>query len=158
MSKITTCLWYDSDAEEAARLYTSLVPNSAITRVSRAPSDFPNGKAGDVLMVEFTLDGAQFLGLNGHSKQEFGLAASIIVACDDQAEVDRLWAALTADGGRESQCGWLYDRFGVPWQITPRRLTELVSGPDREASRRAFEAMMPMKKIDIATIEAAAAG
>lgn len=158
MSKITTCLWYDSDAEAAARLYTSLVPNSAITRITHSPGEYPGGKEGDVLTVEFTLDGAQFLGLNGHSKQEYGFAASIVVACNDQEEVDHLWAALTAAGGRESQCGWLYDRYGVPWQVTPRRLTELVSGPDREAARRAFEAMMPMTKIDIAAIEAAAAG
>lgn len=156
MSKISTCLWYDSDAEEAAQLYTSLVANSAVHRITRAPADFPNGKAGDVLMVEFSLDGTRFLGLNGHSKQDYGFAASIIVQCDDQAEVDRLWEALTCNGGQESQCGWLRDRFGVPWQITPRRLTEVMSGPDREAAARAFEAMMPMKKIDIATIEAAA--
>ncbi len=158
MTKVATCLWFDKDAEEAIHLYTSLVPNSRVTRVGHAPSDYPSGAEGEVLTVEFELDGVPFMGLNGGGRQDYGNAASIMVACESQAEIDRLWSALTADGGAEIQCGWLRDRWGVPWQIFPRVLTDIIAGPDREAARRAFEAMMPMVKIDIAAIERAAAG
>jgi predicted 3-demethylubiquinone-9 3-methyltransferase (glyoxalase superfamily) len=158
MSKIITCLWFGRDAEEAARLYASLIPNSSVDGVHRAPTDYPGGKAGDVLTVDFTLDGAKFLGLNGGERADYGTAASIIVQVDDQAELDRLWDALLAGGGEPKACGWLNDRFGVPWQVTPRRLLELTTSPDRAVAARAFEAMMEMIKIDIAALERAAQG
>ena len=158
MSQVGTCLWFAKDAEPAARLYTAVIPNSRITRVGRAPSAYPGGEEGDVLTVEFELDGQRFMGLNGGSTETYGNAASVTVACETQEEIDRIWAALTADGGKEVQCGWLHDRWGVPWQVFPRRLVELNTGPDREAARRVFQAMMSMVKIDLAAIERAAAG
>ncbi len=156
MSRITTCLWFEKDGEAAARRYTSLVPNSRVTRVARAPADYPGGEAGDVLTVEFELDGAAFLALNGGSKADYGTAASVVVLCDDQAEIDRLWEALLAGGGSELACGWLRDGWGVPWQITPRRLMELNASPDPVVAKAVFEAMMTMVKIDLAAIERAA--
>ena len=158
MSHVSTCLWFAKEAEAAARLYTSVVPNSRITRVGRAPSQYPGGAEGDVLTVEFELDGARFMGLNGGRQEAYGNAASVMVACETQEEIDRLWTALTADGGSEIQCGWLRDRWGVPWQVFPRRMTEIIAGPDAAAAKRVFEAMMPMVKIDLAAIERAAAG
>ena len=158
MSKVATCLWFNGDAEAAATLYTSLLPGSELLRVMRAPVDYPAGKAGDVLMVEFTLAGTPFQGLNGGGGVAHGMAASISVTCEDQAEVDRLWSALTADGGREVQCGWLNDRWGVPWQIVPRRFLELTADPDAGVRERAMAAMMGMVKLDVAALEAAAAG
>ncbi len=158
MSKVITCLWFGKDAEEAARLYTSLVPNSSIESVNRSPVDYPGGKAGDVLTVYFTLDGQQYLGLNGGERVNYGNAASVCVMCDDQAEVEHLWDALLEGGGKTLACGWLNDRFGVPWQITPRRMVELSTGPDRAVAKRVMEAMMTMVKLDIAEIERAAAG
>ena len=158
MSRISTCLWFEKDAEAAARLYTSVVPGSRITRVGRAPSAYPGGAEGDVLTVEFELDGVGFMGLNGGVQENYGNAASVMVACDSQEEIDRVWTALTAEGGQEIQCGWLRDRWGVPWQVFPRRMTEVIAGSDRDAARRVFESMMTMVKIDLAAIERAAAG
>ena len=156
MEKITPCLWFDGNAEEAARFYVSLVPDSRIDEVLRSPTDYPSGKAGDVLTVLFTLGGRQFLGLNGGSYFRFNEAVSFQIHCDDQAEVDRLTEALSAVPEAE-QCGWIKDRWGLSWQIVPRRLTELIASPDTAKAKRVMEAMMEMKRIDIATIEAAAA-
>lgn len=145
---------FDGKAEEAARFYVSLLPDSQIDRVTRSPVDTPGGKAGTVLIVEFTLAGTQYIALNtpGFSFTE---AISFQIACADQAETDRLWAALTADGGSEIACGWLKDRWGVFWQVTPTRLMELIKDPDQDRARRAMEAMMNMVKIDIAELERA---
>jgi predicted 3-demethylubiquinone-9 3-methyltransferase (glyoxalase superfamily) len=159
MTKVYTCLWFDSgQAEEAANFYTSLIPNSRITNVSRSPADTPSGPEGMVLTVDFTLDGVPYQGLNGGPDFKLNEAASIAVSCDDQAEVDQLWDALTADGGEPSVCGWLKDRFGVSWQVFPRRLQELLADPDPERARRAMEAMLKMTKIETAELEAAADG
>jgi predicted 3-demethylubiquinone-9 3-methyltransferase (glyoxalase superfamily) len=157
MNKVTPFLSFDGQAEEAARFYVSLLPDSRIDRVMRSPMDTPGGTAGTVLMVEFTLAGTPFIALNtpGFSFTE---AVSFLIACADQAETDRLWAALTADGGSEVACGWLKDRWGVFWQVTPTRLMELIKDPDRDRARRAMEAMIKMIKIDIATVEQAADG
>ena len=155
MSKIVPCLWYNGDAEEAASFYVSLLPNSHVDQIFRSPTDTPSGAAGTVLTVEFTLDGNPYLGLNGGSQFAFTEAVSFQIHCDDQAEVDRLWAALTKNG-TEVQCGWLKDRWGLSWQIVPRRLTELLKDPDVGRARRAMQAMMEMVKIDIAGLERAA--
>ena len=155
MSKITPCLWFDGQAEEAARYYASLLPDSRIDQVVRAPADFPGGSTGSVLTVSFTLAGQPYLGLNGGPQFPFTEAVSFIVNCDDQAEVDRLWEALTA-GGAPIQCGWLRDRYGLSWQIIPTRLGELMADPDRAKAGRVMMAMMGMVKIDIASLEAAA--
>lgn len=157
-SKVAVCLWFESEAEDAANLYTSLVPNSEVTHVNRSAVDYPGAKAGDVITVTFTLDGQRFMGLNGRTKQDYGSCASVMVHCDDQAEVDRLWNALLEGGGKEMACGWLTDKFGVPWQIVPRIMMEVMTGPDRAAAKRAMEAMMQMVKFDVAKIEAAARG
>lgn len=156
--RITLCLWFDKDGETAARFYTSLIPGSAVDEVMRSPVDYPGGKMGDVLTVSFTLDGTKFLALNGGSVESRGNAASIMVDCDDQAEIDRLWAALLADGGKEMQCGWLRDRWDVPWQIVPRRFNELLSSSDPAGKKRLMQAMMQMVKMDVAELEAAAKG
>jgi predicted 3-demethylubiquinone-9 3-methyltransferase (glyoxalase superfamily) len=155
MNKITPFLSFDGQAEEAARFYVSLLPDSQIDRVTRSPMDTPGGTAGTVLIVEFTLAGTPFIALNtpGFSFTE---AVSFLIACADQAETDRLWAALTADGGAEIACGWLKDRWGVCWQVTPTRLLELIKDPDRDRARRAMEAMVKMTKINIAEVEHAA--
>ena len=155
--KITPCLWYDGDAEAAANFYVTLLPDSRVDRVTRSPTDYPSGKAGDVITVDFTLAGQHYLALNGGPMFKFNEAVSFQIACDDQAETDRLWSALTSDGGRESDCGWVKDRWGLSWQITPRRLTELMKDPDRAKAKRVMEAMMTMRKIDIAALEKAAA-
>ena len=153
-AKNTICLWYDHDAEAAARFYAATFPDSTVTAVRRAPSDFPGGKADDVLTVEFTVCGVPCLGLNGGPVFSQSEAFSFQIATDDQAETDRYWNAIVGDGGQESACGWCKDRWGLSWQITPRVLTDaMAQGGD--VARRAFEAMMTMKKIDIATIEAA---
>lgn len=157
MQKITPCLWFDGQAEAAATLYTSLVPDSHIDCIFRAPIDTPSGLAGSVLTVEFTLAGSQYLGLNGGPQYQFTPAVSFQIHCTTQAEVDRLWDALL-DGGQEWGCGWLQDRWGLSWQIVPTRLTELIKDPDPRRAQRAMQAMMQMGKIDIATIERAAAG
>ena len=157
MSKITSCLWFDGNAEEAANFYASLLPDSRVDAVVRAPSDYPSGSAGDVLVVEFTLAGQKFTGLNGGPIFKFTEAVSFQIDCEDQAEVDRLTEALSAVPEAE-QCGWVKDRFGLSWQIVPVRLKELLADPDRAQAKRAMDAMMEMKRIDIAALERAAAG
>ncbi len=156
--KNTICLWYDGTALEAATFYAETFPDSAVTAVHHAPGDYPSGKEGDVLTVEFTVLGIPCLGLNGGSAFKHSEAFSFQVSTEDQAETDRLWNAIVGNGGEESQCGWCRDKWGLSWQITPRVLNEVVTGPDRAAARRAFEAMMTMRKIDIAAIEAARRG
>ena len=154
--RIIPCIWYDLDqAQEAAELYVSLLPDSRIDHVTRSPTDNPSMKAGGVLTVEFTLAGRAYMGLNGGPQFKHSEAVSFQVLTDDQAETDRLWDALIADGGQASDCGWLRDRWGLSWQITPRRLMELVKDPVR--GRAAMVSMMTMQKIDIATLEAAVA-
>ena len=156
-AKNTICLWYDRDAEAAARFYSETFPDSAVSAVHRAPSDFPGGKAGDVLTVEFTVCGVPCIGLNGGPIFPQSEAFSFQIATDDQAETDRYWDAIVGNGGAESQCGWCKDRWGLNWQITPRALTDaMAAGGD--AAKRAFEAMMTMQKIDVAGIEAAVRG
>ena len=154
-AKNTICLWYDSDAEEAARFYAATFPDSSVGAVHRAPGDFPAGKNGDVLTVEFTIMGIPCLGLNGGPAFKHTEAFSFQVATVDQDETDRYWNAIVGNGGQESACGWCKDRWGVSWQITPIALTQALSDPDRAAAKRAFAAMMRMNKIDIAAIEAA---
>nr|WP_315250436.1 VOC family protein [uncultured Duganella sp.] len=157
MSKNTICLWYDKDAEEAANFYAGVFPESAVTAVHRAPSDYPSGKAGDVLTVEFTVLGVACLGLNGGPVFRHSEAFSFQIATDDQEETDRYWNAIVGNGGAESECGWCKDKWGLSWQITPRVLTDaLVEGGD--VAQRAFQAMMTMQKIDVAKIEAAVRG
>jgi len=157
-SKNTICLWYDGTALDAARFYADTFPDSAVGAIHRAPGDYPDGKHGDVLLVEFTVIGIPCVGLNGGPAFKHSEAFSFQIATDDQAETDRLWNAIVDNGGEESQCGWCRDRWGLSWQITPRALIAAVTDPDPAAARRAFEAMMPMKKIDIAAIEAARRG
>src|SRR5271156_2209865 len=158
MSKVSTCLWFGKDAEAAVRFYVSLVPGSSLDNIQRAPAGWPGGEAGDVILVSFTLGGQSFLALNGGAPANYGTAASISVECSDQAEVDRLWTALTADGGAEIMCGWLRDKWGVPWQIVPEILPRLLANPDPAVAGRAFAAMSNMIKLDIAALERAAAG
>ena len=158
MAKNTICLWYDHDAETAARFYAATFPDSSVEAVHRAPSDYPGGKAGDVLTVDFIVAGLPCLGLNGGPTFKHNEAFSFQIATDDQAETDRLWNAIVGNGGQESACGWCKDKWGVNWQITPRALIEAITDPDRAAAKRAFEAMMEMGKIDIAKIEAARRG
>jgi len=157
MQKVTPFLSFDGQAEEASRFYVSLLPDSQIDRVTRSPIDTQGGDAGTVLIVEFTLGGNQFIALNTPGFT-FTEAVSFMITSVDQAETDRLWEALTADGGSEVACGWLKDRWGVSWQITPARLLELIKDPDPDRARRAMEAMVQMIKIDIATVEQAADG
>ena len=154
-SKNTICLWYDRAALDAARFYAETFPGSTLGAVHRAPGDYPNGRQGDVLTVEFTVMGIPCIGLNGGPTFKHNESFSFQVATEDQAETDRLWNAIVRNGGQESQCGWCKDKWGVSWQITPRILIAALSDPDPGAAKRAFEAMMPMRKIDIATIEAA---
>jgi predicted 3-demethylubiquinone-9 3-methyltransferase (glyoxalase superfamily) len=154
MQKITTFLWYDNQAEEAARLYTSLFKNSKIGEISRYPEGAP-GQAGSVMTVNFTLDGQEFFALNGGPVFKFNESISLYVHCDSQEEVDRLWAKLTADGGEESQCGWLKDKFGVSWQIVPDEFTELMSSGTPAQSQNVMKAMLQMKKLDLAVLRKA---
>lgn len=156
-AKNTICLWYDGRAEEAADFYAAVFPDSRVTAVHRAPADYPAGKAGDVLTVEFTVCGVPCLGLNGGPEFRHSEAFSFQIATDDQEETDRLWNAIVGAGGQESACGWCKDRWGVSWQITPRVLTDALAAGGDEA-RRAFEAMMTMGKIDVAAIERARVG
>ncbi len=157
MKKNTICLWYDHDAQEAAQFYAQTFPDSHVDAIHHAPSDFPGGKAGDVLTVEFTICGVACLGLNGRDIFKHSEAFSFQIATDDQAETDRYWNAITGNGGLESACGWCKDKWGLSWQITPRVLTEsMAKGGD--VAKRAFDAMMTMGKIDVAAIEAAARG
>ncbi|WP_066260965.1 VOC family protein [Hydrogenophaga flava] len=157
-AKNTVCLWFNGTAEEAARFYAATFPDSAVGAVMRAPGDFPSGKQGDVLTVEFTVMGIPCLGLNGGPGVSHGMAFSFQVATDDQAETDRLWNAIIGNGGEANACGWCKDKWGLSWQITPRALTSAITDPDRAAAQRAFNAMMEMTKIDIAVIEAARRG
>lgn len=151
------CLWFERDAEEAAEFYASLLPDSAVNTVSRAPADTPSGPAGSVLTVDLTIGGQRFLILAGGPQDfHFDESISFVIETDDQAETDRLWNALTANGGQPGPCGWLKDRYGLSWQIIPRRLSELTSDPDPERARRAMEAMLTMSRIEIAELERAA--
>jgi len=149
MSKISPCLWFESEAEEAAKFYVSLLPDSRIETVQRNTVDTPAGKAGSVLVVEFTLAGQRFMALNGGKAFDFTHAISFMIDCADQAEVDRLWDALLANGGKPDQCGWLKDRYGVSWQIVPTALTKYLGGSDKAGAQRAMAAMMGMVKLDI---------
>jgi predicted 3-demethylubiquinone-9 3-methyltransferase (glyoxalase superfamily) len=157
-AKNTICLWFESDAEEAARFYAKTFPNSSIGAVHRAPGDSPSGKQGDVLTVEFSVMGVPCLGLNGGPAFKHTEAFSFQVATEDQAETDRYWNAIVSNGGQESECGWCKDKWGLSWQITPVALIKAYTSSDRVAAKRAFDAMMTMKKIDIAKIEAAFRG
>lgn len=157
-ARITTCLWFDGNAEDAANFYAATFPDCRVTAVQRAAMDYPAGRAGDVLTVEFELLGQNFLGLNGGAGKPFTEAISFQVFTDTQEETDRLWTAITSNGGAESLCSWCKDRFGVSWQIVPRALMAAMADPDRAAAQRAMAAMMTMKKIDIAAIEAARRG
>jgi predicted 3-demethylubiquinone-9 3-methyltransferase (glyoxalase superfamily) len=158
MAKNVICLWYDGTAEEAAGFYARTFPDSAVTAVHRAPRDYPGGTAGQVLTVEFTVLGVPCLGLNGGPAFRHSEAFSFQIITESQDETDRYWNAIVGNGGVESQCGWCKDRWGLSWQITPRALLEALSSRDPAAALRAFDAMMGMRKIDIATIEAARAG
>ena len=157
MAKNTICLWYDKDAEAAAHFYAQTFPDSAVSAVHRAPGDYPDGKKGDVLTVEFTVAGVSCLGLNGGPANKHNEAFSFQIATEDQEETDRYWNAIVGNGGQESACGWCKDRWGLSWQITPRVLTEALAVGGDEA-RRAFDAMMGMKRIDVAAINAARRG
>lgn len=157
IQKNTICVWFDSDAEEAANFYAKIFPDSKVIAVHRAPADYPNGKANDVLTVEFTVCGIPCLGLNGGNTFKHSEAFSFQIATEDQAETDRYWDAIVSNGGSESSCGWCKDKWGISWQITPRCLTEaMFKGGD--AAKRAFAAMMEMQKIDVTKIEAAVRG
>ena len=158
MSKITPCLWFDGEAEEAANFYTSILPDSRIDRITRSPGDNPSEKEGEVMTVNFTLGDRQFIGLNGGPDFQFNEAISFSIDCEDQAEVDRLWVALVEGGGEHSVCGWLKDRYGVSWQVIPRQLPEMLDGPDHEAAARAMKAMLQMTKIDVAKLREAYEG
>ncbi len=157
-AKNTICLWFDRDAEEAAHFYAKTFPDSSVGAVHRAPGDYPDGKQGDVLTIDFTVLGIPCLGLNGGPAFKHCEAFSFQVATVDQMETDRYWNAIVGNGGQESECGWCKDKWGISWQITPVVLTEAYTGPDRAAAKRAFDAMMQMKKIDVAAIEAARRG
>ena len=158
ISKNTICLWFDGTAVDAANFYAETFPDSAVGAIHRAPGDYPTGQQGDVLTVEFTVAGIACLGLNGGPAFKHSMAFSFQIATDDQAETDRLWNAIVSNSGQESQCGWCKDRWGLSWQITPRALTDAVMGADPAAAKRAFDAMMTMKKIDVAAIDAARRG
>lgn len=157
MNKNTICLWYERDAESAARFYTGLFPDSSLGAVHRAPSDYPDGKAGDALTVQFVVAGIPCIGLNGGPRFKHSEAFSFQISTEDQEETDRYWNAIVENGGKESQCGWCQDKWGISWQITPRVLTQAMASGGAVA-KRAFEAMMPMGKIDVAAIEAAVRG
>ena len=158
MTKVSTCLWYDGTAEEAARLYTSLIPDSTITKVHRAVADNPSGRKGDVITVDVTIGGHDIIALNGGPEFKHTEAASLSVLCEDQAEVDRLWSSLILGGGEPSVCGWLKDKFGVSWQIIPKILPELLDGPDRDGAERTFKAMLGMTKLDVEQLRGAYEG
>ena len=158
MDKISPCLWFDGAAEDAARFYTSIFPNSRIDSIDRAPGETPSGPKDMVLSVNFTLGGRSFIGLNGGPDFKFNEAISLSIDCEDQAEVDRYWDALLAGGGEESVCGWLKDRYGVSWQVVPDRLDEMITDPDPAKAARVTQAFMAMSKFDIAALEKAYAG
>jgi len=158
MAKNVICLWYDGTAEEAAQFYARTFPDSAVKAIHQAPGDFPNGKAGQVLTVEFTVLGIPCLGLNGGPTFKHTEAFSFQVITENQEETDRYWNAIVKNGGNESFCGWCKDKWGLSWQITPRVLIEATTSSDKAVAKRAFDAMMEMKKIDVAKIEAAVRG
>ena len=158
MSKITPCLWFDGEAEEAAKFYVSLLPDSRIDKIQKNPVDGPAGRAGTVLVVQFTLAGQEYMALNGGMRFEYTHAVSFKIDCEDQAEVDRLWDALSSNGGSVERCGWLRDRYGLYWQIVPSILPELLGGPDRAGAQRAMQAMLKMVKLDIAELRKASKG
>jgi len=153
---VSTCLWFGKDAESAVRFYVSIVPDSTIDHIQRSPATWPGGEAGDTILISFRLGGQRFQALNGGARVEYGTAASISVQCADQADLDRLWMALTADGGSEIMCGWLRDRWGIPWQIMPEVLPRLLADPDPAVSARVFAAMQGMVKLDARALERAA--
>ncbi len=155
ISKVTPFLWFEKDAETAARFYVSLLPNSRVDNVTAMAADSPSGPRGSVQVVEFTLQGEAFFAMNAGRHDAFNNAISFMILCDTQEELDRLWKAHLDNGGKEQACGWLADKWGVSWQITPRRLMEMMKSPDRNASKRASEAMMTMVKLDLATLEKA---
>ena len=155
--KIVPCLWFDGDAEAATAFYVSLLPDSRVTAVNRSPADTPSGPAGSILTVQFVLAGHDYVALNGGPNFRFTEAVSFMVMTEDQAETDRLWDALIADGGSENACGWLKDRWGLSWQITPRRLMDLTTDPDPARAAAAMQSMMTMRKIDIAALDRAVA-
>lgn len=157
MNKNTICIWYDKDAEAAARFYAETFPNSSVGAITRAPGDYPSGSQGDVLVVAFTVTGIACIGLNGGPTFKHSEAFSFQIATEDQEETDRYWNAIVGNGGQESECGWCKDRWGISWQITPRSLTDALAAGGEEA-KRAFAAMMTMKKIDVAKIDAARRG
>ena len=148
-NKVYPCLWFNHNAEEAANFYVSLLPDSRIDAIQRSPAEKPSTKEGDVLLVDFTVAGQKLQGLNGGPDFSFNEAISLVIECEDQAEVDRLWEALTKDGGEPGPCGWLKDRFGLSWQIVPRELNEMLASPDKDGARRAMQAMLEMGKIDV---------
>ncbi len=156
--KITPVLWFDGNGEEAANFYVSLLPDSRVDRVTRSPADYPSGKEGDVITVDFTLAGRQYQALNGGPTFKFTEAVSFMIQCGDQAEVDRLWDAIVDGGGQPVQCGWIKDRFGLSWQICPEEMLTMLASEDRAAARRAFEAMMEMVKLDLPTLKRAYQG
>jgi predicted 3-demethylubiquinone-9 3-methyltransferase (glyoxalase superfamily) len=158
MSKISPCLWFDGEAEEAAKFYVSLLPDSRIEHVQKNPVDSPGGKAGTVLVVDFTLAGQRFMALNGGMRFEYTHAVSFKIDCTDQAEVDRLWDALCSDGGQAERCGWLKDRYGVSWQIVPTALVQYLGGSDAAGAQRAMAAMLQMTRLDIAGLKRAYEG
>ena len=158
MPKPYPCLWFDGQAEEAAAFYTNIFPNSRVDKLTRSAADNPSGRKGDVLTVDFTLDGEPFMGLNGGPEFTFSESISFVIDCADQAEVDHYWDALVANGGEHGPCGWLKDRYGVSWQVVPKRLYELLDSPDAAANERAMQAMLQMGKLDVDALERAAAG
>ncbi len=158
MPKIVPNLWFDKNAEQAAEYYASVFPDSRVDAVHRSPADYPSGKKGDVVTVDFTVLGQSFTGINGGTDFSFTEAVSFAIDCDDQAEVDRYWDRLTADGGEPGPCGWIKDKFGLSWQVVPRRLNELVNSDDKAGAQRAMEAMLRMGKLDVAELEAAFEG
>ena len=158
MSKISPCLWFDGEAEEAAKFYVLLLPDSRIEKIQKNPVDGPAGKAGTVLVVEFTLAGQRFMALNGGTRFEYTHAVSFKIDCADQAEVDRLWEALSSDGGQVERCGWLKDRYGVSWQIVPTALAQYLGGPEAAGAQRAMQAMLQMVKLDTAGLKKAYEG
>lgn len=158
MDRISPCLWYDGQAEQAANFYVSLFPDSRVGHILRSPSDNPGSKEGDVLLVDFTLAGRQYSALNGGPQFPFTEAVSMVARCEDQAEVDRLWDALAAEGGEPVQCGWLKDKWGLRWQIVPQELFDMYESPDKAAVKRAFEAMLGMVKLDLAELRRAFEG
>jgi predicted 3-demethylubiquinone-9 3-methyltransferase (glyoxalase superfamily) len=156
--KVFPCLWFDGKAEEAANFYVGLLPDSRIDKVWRSPADTPSGPEGMVLTVDFTVGGQQLQALDGGPEFKFNEAVSLVIECDDQAEVDRLWETLTADGGEPGPCGWLRDRYGLSWQIVPKEFNEMVESGDKDAARRAMEAMLQMGKLDVAELRRAYEG